>query len=51
MSGASPATQVLVSLAVVTFMVLAGLKKHMLELRLPRGRHPRLRGWRRVLRH
>jgi hypothetical protein len=51
MSSASPAAQVLVALAVLTFMVVAGMKKHLFELRVPPVRHPRLRGWRRVLRH
>lgn len=53
MSGASPfAVQTLVGLAVLTLMVVSGLKKHVFELRAaPVRRRPRLRGWRRVSKH
>lgn len=52
MIGASTsAVQMLVGLAVLTFMILVGLKKRVLELRVAPVRRLRLRRWRRVLRH
>lgn len=52
MSGASPvAVHMLVGIAVLTFMIVAGLKKRVLELRAAPVCRPRLRGWRRLLRH
>jgi hypothetical protein len=52
MSGAStPILQMLFGLAVFTFMVIVGLKKHVLELRVAPIRRPRPRGWRRIHRH
>lgn len=52
MSTTSPiAVQTVACLAALALMVLSGLKKRRLELRAAPARRPRLRGWRRVLRH
>lgn len=52
MNGASTvAVNMLIGLAVLTFMVVVGLKKRVFEVRVAPVRRPRLRGWRRLLRH